>query len=165
MPFAAVTGQGFVHPHNSPRFILVNRCPRKREKAPTEITPMFDDVHQYHVLRTSLAVAGLCTMPSNNKVTSTFVESVCYDSLGCCTQLVSDRSVGISLPPKSADQLDIASLSNAIATPTLARNLRRACKHIFLSLRPHHFFRLFTFCSDLAENLYNQNQRSCVFIS
>jgi hypothetical protein len=89
---------------------------------------MFDDVHKYHVLRTMLAVTGVCTMTSNNKITTTFVDSVCYDSFGCCSDIVADRSVGVSLPSKAADQVDISTLSNAIAAPTHARDLQRACE-------------------------------------
>eukprot|EP00291_Cryptomonas_curvata_P009706 CAMPEP_0172180164 /NCGR_PEP_ID=MMETSP1050-20130122/17052_1 /TAXON_ID=233186 /ORGANISM="Cryptomonas curvata, Strain CCAP979/52" /LENGTH=65 /DNA_ID=CAMNT_0012853189 /DNA_START=99 /DNA_END=296 /DNA_ORIENTATION=+ len=65
-------------------------------------------------------------MTSNNKITTTFVESVCYDSFGCCSDIVADRSVGVSLPSKTADQVDISTLSNAIAAPTPAWNLQRA---------------------------------------
>ncbi len=94
---------------------------------------MFDDVHKYHVLRTMLAVAGACTLKSNNKIATTFVNSVCYDSVGCCSDLVVDRSVGVALPSKAADLVDISTLSNAIAAPTLARCLPRSCKHILFT--------------------------------
>ena len=92
---------------------------------------MFDDVHQYHVLRTMLAssalnMLGVCTMPSNHKISSTFVVGlVCYDSLG---DVGSDKSAGLSSPPNAADQVDVSTLSNLIAAPTMARDLRRACE-------------------------------------
>ncbi len=90
---------------------------------------MFDDAHKYHVLRTALAVSGVCTMTSNNKISTTFVDSVCYDSFGCCSDIVSDRSIGVSLPSKTADQVDISNLSDAIAAPIPAWSLPRACEH------------------------------------
>lgn len=92
---------------------------------------MFDDVHKYHVLRTMLAVTGVCTLTSNNKITTTFVESVCYDSFGCCSDSMADRSGRLeSLPSKAAELVDVSTLSNAIATPTLARNLQKACESV-----------------------------------
>ena len=98
---------------------------------------MFDDAHKYHVLRTSLAatalnVLGVCTMTSNNKITSTFVDSVCYDSFGCCSEMVSDKSSGLALPSKAAEQVDLSTLSNAIAAPVLSRDLQGACDHFLL---------------------------------
>ncbi len=64
---------------------------------------------------------------------------------------MSERLVGVSLPSKAADQVDISSLSNAIATPTLARNLRKACKRNFLS--PIRFLSAVDMFSGLAEIL------------
>lgn len=93
---------------------------------------MFDDVQKYHELRTLLAstslnVLNVCTMTSNNKISTTYVDSVCYDSMGCCSDAVASKTNGAALPSKTADQVDISTLSNAIAKPTLARNIQRAC--------------------------------------
>lgn len=122
---------------------------------------MFDDVQKYHVLRTILAstslnVMGVCTMTSNNKISTTYVDSVCYDSFGCCSDIVSDRSVGGSLPSKAADQVDISTLSNAIAAPTLARNIQKACKHCSTN---------FCFAGNLTDLLILQEVLMGVFLA
>eukprot|EP00292_Cryptomonas_paramecium_P026015 CAMPEP_0113711248 /NCGR_PEP_ID=MMETSP0038_2-20120614/30647_1 /TAXON_ID=2898 /ORGANISM="Cryptomonas paramecium" /LENGTH=65 /DNA_ID=CAMNT_0000637475 /DNA_START=77 /DNA_END=274 /DNA_ORIENTATION=- /assembly_acc=CAM_ASM_000170 len=65
-------------------------------------------------------------MTSNNKISNTFVESVCYDAMGCCADILGERSPTVSLPSKSADELDATAVANVIAGPVLSRNLQIA---------------------------------------